>query len=347
MPSVCAERSVRNLVAVMCFAAGGMLGEAQELHQVSVAGQVTTEGDQVIASGVKVTVETAEGWRMAERPADSQGRFQIDNLPSGRKPYRLTVTADGYFPVQEELDLRSAGGTVTVNVVLTRISKMKQPDESLPALTDLSAPHKARKAFDKGLRALQARQLSDAQRDLSGAVAEYPCYARAQTALAALLIAKRDLTAAEAGLRKAIQCDPGFADGFASLGRLLNSENKFAESEEVLQQGLRLSPNAWDLYDQLATAHHRLGLYSKAAEEWVRVLALNPQAPAEVHAKLAAAYLQQGNSEKAYAEFQAYLRAEPEGRFATQATRLVHYIESSGALHTLADQVPQPVPQKH
>ena len=333
---------VRCLVTMVCFAAGGILTQAQELHEVSVAGQVTTEGDQGIASGVTVTVETTEGWRMAERPADSQGRFHIDNLPSGRKPYRLTVTADGYYAVQEELDLRSAGGTVTVRVVLTRISKAQQREESPPEFTALRAPHRARRAFERGARALQAHQLPDAQRDFSEAIAEYPCYARAHTALAALLVAKRDLTAAEAALRKAIQCDPGFPDGFASLGRLLNTEKRFAESEQVLQQGLRLSPKAWELYDQLAAAHHNLGSYSQATEEWLHAMTLNPQAPSELHAKLAAAYLQQGNSEKAYVEFQAYLRAEPEGRFATQAKRLVHYIESSGALTTSADRPEHP-----
>jgi tetratricopeptide (TPR) repeat protein len=346
MPSAGAERLTGNLVVLVCFAAAGIVSQAQELHQVSVAGQVTTEGDQAIAAGVRVVVETTEGWRMAEQPADSQGRFQINNLPSGRKPYRLTVTADGYYPVQEELDLRSAAGTVMVRVVLTRISKAKQPDESLPELTAVSVPHKARKAFEKGMRALQAHQLPDAQRDFSEAVAEYPCYARAQTALAAVLVARRDLTAAEAALRKAIQCDPGFADGFASLGRLLNSEKRFAESEEVLQQGLRLSPNDWELYDQLAAAHHNLGSYSRATEEWLRAMTLNPQAPSDLHAKLAAAYLQQGNSEKAYAEFQAYLRADPEGRFAPQAKRLVRYIESSGALRTSTDQAVRPLPQE-
>jgi tetratricopeptide (TPR) repeat protein len=329
------ERLTRNLFALVCLA--GILTRAQELHQVSVAGQVTTEADQVITSGVKVVVETTEGWRMAERPADSQGRFQIDNLLSGRKPYRLTVTADGYYPVEQELDLRNAGGTVTVRVVLTRISKAQQPDQAPPELTALTVPHNARKAFERGMRALQAHKLADAQRDFSQAVAEYPCYARAQTALSAVLVAKRDLTAAEAGLRKAVQCDPGFPDGFVSLGRLLNSEKRFAETEQVVEQGLRLSPNAWELYDQLAAAHHNLGLYSRSTEEWLHVLALNPQAPSELHAKLAAAYLQQGNSDKAYAEFQTYLRAEPDGRFASQAKRLVHYIESSGALHKSAD----------
>ena len=345
MPSARTEHLTRNIVTVVCFAAGGILTQAQELHRVSVAGEVTTERDQIISSGASVTVERADGVPMAQQPVDSQGRFQIDNLPSGQKPYRLMVKAEGYYPIQQELDLRSAAGTVEIHVVLTSVSKMKQPDESLPALTDLSAPHNARKAFEKGMRALQTHQLPDARRDLSEAVAKYPCYARAQTALASVLIAKRDLTAAEAGLRKAIQCDPGFPEGFTSLGRLLNSEKKFAESEQVLQQGLRLSPNSWELYDQLAAAHHNLGSYSRAAEEWLHVMVLNPKAPTEVHAKLAAAYLQQGNSEKAYTEFRAYLRAEPEGRFAAQAKRLVQYIESSDALHTPADRAANPIPQ--
>ena len=167
MPSPRAERLTRNLVAVMCFAAAGILAQGPELHRVSVAGEVTTERDQIISSGVSVIVERGDGGSVAEQPVDSQGRFHIENLSSGQKPYRLMVKAEGYYPVQQELDLRSAGGTVEIHVVLTSISKLKQPDESLPALTDLSAPHNARKAFEKGMRALQIHRLPDAQRNLS------------------------------------------------------------------------------------------------------------------------------------------------------------------------------------
>ena len=175
MPSGRTEHLTRNIVAVVCFAAGEVLAQGPELHRVSVAGEVTTERDQIISSGVSVIVERADGGSVAEQPVDSQGRFHIENLSSGQKPYRLMVKAEGYYPVQQELDLRSAGGTVEIHVVLSSVSKMKQPDESLPALTDLSAPHKARKAFEKGMRALQIHQLPDAQRNLSEAVADYPC----------------------------------------------------------------------------------------------------------------------------------------------------------------------------
>jgi tetratricopeptide (TPR) repeat protein len=298
---------------------------------VSVTGRVTTQGGEAIPSGVSVSMQYDDGVTVGQQSTDSQGHFQIDNVPSGRRLYRLTVKAEGYYPFQQSLDLRDGTAVVTVQIVLTRLSKTAKSDEALPLLTDMSAPRKARKAYDKGVRELDAHRLPEAQRDLAAAVAEYPCYARAQTSLAAVLISKRDLAAAEAALRKAIQCDPGFAGSVASLGRVLNSEKRFTESEAVLEQGLRTSPKSWALYDELAAAHYNQGMYVQAGDEWLRALSLNPDAPSDVHAKLAAAYLQQGKAHKAYAEMQTYVRMDPNGRFAAQARSLMRQIESSSS----------------
>jgi tetratricopeptide (TPR) repeat protein len=298
---------------------------------VSVTGKVTTQGGQAIPSGVSVSVQYDDGITVGQQSTDSQGHFQIDNLPSGRRLYRLTVKAEGYYPFQQSLDLRDGTAVVTVQVVLTRVSNTAKSDEALPLLTDMSAPRKARKAYDKGVRELDAHRLPEAQRDFAAAVAEYPCYARAQTSLAAVLISKRDLSAAEGALRKAIQCDPGLAASFAWLGRVLNSEKRFAESEAALERGLRTSPNAWALYDELAAAHYNQGMYAQATGEWLRAVSLNPDAPSDVHAKLAAAYLQQGQADKAYAEMQTYVRIDPNGRFAAQARSLMRQIESSSS----------------
>lgn len=341
-------RSSSLLAGSVCLLCLGIFWPTPTACQiwVSVVGRVTTEGGEAIPSGVSVLVEGSDGRRIAELPANRQGVFQIDNLRRSRRPYRLTVRADGFYAIQQELDLANASGTVTVQVVLTRVSKMKQLDQTLPALTDMSAPRRARKAFERGVRALKANHLPEAQRDFSEAVAKYPCYARAQTGLSAVLIGRGDLHAAEAALQKAIQCDPGFPDGFASLGRVLNSEKRFAESEAILQQGLRVSPRAWELYDQLAAAHYAQGFYSRAREEWLQVKGLNPEAPSDLHAKLSAAYLREGNTEKAYAEMQTYLRVEPEGRYAAQLKSLMHQIESSGAAHLSADHLAPPAPPK-
>jgi tetratricopeptide (TPR) repeat protein len=298
---------------------------------VSVVGKVTTEGGQPIPSGATVSVQGDNGTTVAQQSVDSQGHFQIDSLPSGRRLYRLIVKAEGYYPFEQSLNLRDGSATVTAQIFLTRASKPAEPKAALPLLTDVNASRKARKAYDNGVHELDAHRLPEAQHDFAAAVAEYPCYARAQTGLAAVLISKRDLPTAEAALRKAIQCDPGFADSYASLGRVLNSEKRFSESEAALEQGLRISPKDWALYDELAVAHYNQEMYPQATDEWLRAVSLNPDAPSDLHAKLAAAYLRQGITDKAYAEMQTYVRLDPSGRFAAQARSRMHQIESSSS----------------
>jgi len=112
----------------------------------------------------------------------------------------------------------------------------------------------------------------------------------------------------------------------------LNAQNSFAESEKVLSQGVRRSPGAWQFYYQLARAHFGQGQYSAAEQEYLRALALNALAPPELHVRLANLYLKINAYEKAYVQMQAYLRAEPNGRFAADIKQIIRQLESSGAL---------------
>jgi tetratricopeptide (TPR) repeat protein len=294
-----------------------------------VSGQVVTEGEAVIPSGVTVVVETRDGKRSAEIHPDAQGRFEILNLV--RQTYVMTVSAEGFYPQELLLDLKDGGDeVVTLQIVMHRAPSTKSSSH-LPALTDLSAPKNARKLFEKAVHDLHADRLDGARQKFQKAIAAYPCYARALTGLASIQIAARELDAAAASLHQAVRCDPGFPDACVLLGKVLNNQKKFVESEEILKQGLRLSPDAWPLYDQLATAHYNEGQYAKAQEEWLRVLAINPSPPAELHAKLAAVCLQGGARDKSYAEMQAYLRAEPSGRFASTFKTMLPRLRASEA----------------
>ncbi len=212
------------------------------------------------------------------------------------------------------------------------MNKVKESAASTPALTDEQAPKTARKEYEKGSRALAARQIPEARTHLEKAVVEFPCYARALADLAVVLTEQREVQGAEAALRKAVQCDPGFPDAYTQLGQLLNAERKFAESADLLQDGLRRSPGAWQFYYQLAIAHFSLKQYSQAEEEYLKVQSINPNPPAEFHAKLADVYLKENAYDKAYAQMQAYLQAEPEGRFAAKIKGIMQQMETSGAL---------------
>ena len=305
----------------------------------TVSGQVVTEGEEAIPSGVTIIIETRDGKRSGEIHADAQGRFEVPGLY--RQTYVMTVTAEGFFPQQVFLDLKDGEGPVELQIVMHRAPKTKATSPP-PALTDLSAPKNARKEYQKAVHALQANHVDDARENFQRAIAEHPCYARALTGLASIEIASRDLESASANLHQAVRCDPGFPDACALLGKVLNNQKKFAESEQILQQGLRLSPDAWQLYDQLATAHYNEGQYGKAQEEWLRVLAIDPAPPAELHAKLAAVYLRGGARDKAYAEMQAYLRADPSGRFASTVKAMMARLGPAGTRTTAPPQAELP-----
>lgn len=309
---------------------------------VALSGQVVTYTGQTIWSGVMITLETEWGERAAQTPPNSAGRFDIAGLKKLR--YRLIVTAEGFETWQQDVDLGHGANQYTVRITLTPLNKVKETAASAPALTDDQAPKSARKEYEKGLRALAARQLDEARTHLEKALAEFPCYARAQTDLAVVLTERRELPGAEAALHKAVQCDPGFPDAYTQLGQLLNAEKKFAESADLLQDGLRRSPGAWQFYYQLATAHFGLKQYGQAEEEYLKVQSLNPNAPADLHVKLADVYLKENAYDKAYAQMQAYLQAEPEGRFATKIKAVMRQMESSGALRALPTQAAQPPP---
>jgi predicted Zn-dependent protease len=149
---------------------------------------------------------------------------------------------------------------------------------------------------------------------------------------------------AEAALRKAVQCDPGFPDADTQLGQLLNAEKKLPESADLLRDGLRRSPAVRQFYYQLATARLGLKQYGQAGEEFFKVQSLNPNAPAELHVKLADVYLKENAYDKAYAQMQAYLKAEPEGRFVPKVKAIMRQMESSGALRAPPTQAVQPPP---
>jgi tetratricopeptide (TPR) repeat protein len=309
---------------------------------VVLSGKVVTYTGQTIPSGVMVTLETESGERAVQTLANSPGRFDIAGLKKLR--YRLIVTAEGFETWQQDVDLGYGASQYTVRITLTPLNKVKESPGAAPTLTDEQAPKTARKEYEEGSRTLAARQLDEARTHLEKALSEFPCYARAQTDLAVILTERRDLQGAETALRKAVQCDSGFPDAYTQPGQLLSAEKKFAESADLLQDGLRRSPGASQFYYQLAMAHFGLKQYSQAEEEYLKVQSLNPNAPADLHVKLADVYLKENAYVKAYARMQVYLQVEPEGRFVAKINAIMRQMESSGALRAPPTEAAQPPP---
>ena len=307
-------------------------------QSITLKGQILTKDGQVIPSGITVSLETDKGQLAGSRSADAFGGYVFDGLPVGS--YHLTVTADKFQIYQQDVDLSFRQESYTLNIFLTPANKTEV--KVAPALTDEAAPKTARKEYEKGEHALNEKKIPDARRHLERAVAEYPCYARAQVELAQVDLHDRKTDSAEARFKKAIQCDGTFLDSFSELAQLCIIEKKFVEGEGILNQGLRLSPQAWLFRYQMGQVHYGMQKYPEAVQDYLAAQSLHPEMPAKFHIKLATAYLRTNTYDKALAEFQTYLRLEPNGQYAPVARETSARMLKGGI--TAATSSPQDTP---
>ena len=314
---------------------------------VTLGGWVRGDYGHSLPSGVTVRLETDEGMAAGAQSANDAGYFEFLGLAPAY--YRLSVTASGFQPYEQELDLRSVGNRLNINIQLSPANRSKEalPRPEASSFTDNNASKKARKEYETGARALREGKLSEAQTHLEKSVDQYPCYARAQTDLAAVLAERRDLAPSEAALKKARACDPDFLEVYAALGQLYYDEKRYEASVAALQEGLRRSPGSWQFYYRLGSSQYGLREYPKAEQAYLKAESLSSALPAEIHVKLADVYLKELGYEKAYKEMQAYVQAKPNGPFAAEIRSVMRRMESDGTVppsSALRTQSPPPGP---
>jgi tetratricopeptide (TPR) repeat protein len=351
--------ALRTIAArVLCFSlsllfGAGAAGQRRPVESVEsgentviLGGWVHVDYGGSVPSDVKVRLATTEGMIGGQQSINASGYFEFVGL--AKNYYHLTVDAPGFQPYQQDLDLRSVGDKLTINIHLSPALKAKDPSpSSLSSFTDENAPKNARKEHQKGLSSLQGGKYSEAQSHFEKSVKEYPCYVRAQTDLALTLSQQHRASESEAALKKALECDPDFLDAYTELGQLYYNEGKYGDSARIVQEGLRRSPATWQFYYQLGADHYHLGLYTRAELEYLKAESLSASIPAEIHVKLADVYLKQSAYDKAYAEMQAYVLAEPHGRFASKLRGVMQKMESDHILtaaHPPGKESPPPKP---
>jgi tetratricopeptide (TPR) repeat protein len=291
----------------------------------SIEGQVRTSTGTALPNVVRVRLELAANVVVDRQLVGTSGRFAFYNLRD--QNYQVIVTADGYQPATVQVDMHYLASRFPT-IYLMPLGPKKTPPPPKESITDLAAPKKSRKEYEKGHEALMAKDLAGAREHLERAVAEDPCYARALTALGVVLALKKEFPAAETSFKKSIQCDGGFLEAYFQMQILLDSEKKYSESEAMLEQGLRVAPSDWQLHYRVGAEHHHLQEYQQAEEEYLKAESLSSDVPTEVHLRLADAYMQLKRYDQAYTEMQTYLRVDPNGRLASQTRSMLQRMES-------------------
>jgi tetratricopeptide (TPR) repeat protein len=306
--------------ATLLAATGGCQGTND-----SIEGQVRVTTGGALPSDITVKLEIAENVVVRQQMVGATGKFAFHGLKD--EYYQIIVTAQGYQPGNAQVDMQYYASRYPT-IYLTPLEPKKTPPQPSGSTTDLAAPKKARKEYVQGHDAMEAKDLANARKHFEKAIEMDPCYARALTELAVVLSLQGELSSAEAPLQKSIHCDGEFLEAYIQLGILLDIEKKYSESESILQQALRVGPSDWQPYYRLGAVHQQLGKYQEAEQEYLKAESLSAAVPAEVHVRLADAYLQQKEYDQAYTEVQTYLRVAPDGPLAGQARSLLQQADS-------------------
>lgn len=307
---------------------------------VEIHGQVRFVDGGKPATNVVVRLESYDGGgSITEAFTDQLGKFRFTALPPAM--YSVRVRQPGYRDAQQNIDMTTtANGLVLLQ--LARDASASRNNSTVVGSIDATVPAAAQKEFDKGVAALAAGgkdKTAFAAKCFEKAVTIHPPFVEARLKLGTAYMDLGEWDKAEKALRATTEAAPRAFNAFFALGEVYLRQNKLAEAEKALSEGLVIEDQSylghlglarvyWEkarVIKDLAEAKPAL---EKSYEEVKRALTLNPQ--------LAGAHLLKGNlllrvsrTADAVAEFDEYLRLEPNGPFASETRALVDRIKTA------------------
>ena len=316
------------LLPLIVFAATSVaeaqFGRGGTPRQVELVVRVFYEGGQRPA-GAWLTVQLMDGFGSieAEKLTNQEGMAQFQTVTG---IHRLRVTGPGIVEYNSRLEIEDVE-TRRMEIVRVRpkpdAAPMGPPGEGTIPVVRLKVPDKARKEFNKGMHALEHKDWAEAKKRFESAIALYPDYDLAYNGLGAAAMGLEDVEGGRRAFEKAINLNQNYSGAYRNLARILFAERKYAEAENALTKSLEGEPlNTWALtylaYAQLLT--HK---FDQAIISARKVHTLPHEGFANAHFIAARALEATRRSEQALAEYQLYLKEDPNGPNAARAREAV------------------------
>lgn len=218
------------------------------------------------------TVKLYHAGILVDQKAASHGRAFF--VPRTLGNFGVIAEATGYKAGQKDLSLNVAVKT-EVDVYLQSSSNDTVGVPGKPLL----AP-KAKEAFDKGLQAINANKLDQAEKYVGEAMKLAPGHPDVLFLQGVLYLNRRNWTEAQTVLEKATQMDPANPRAFAALGIALTNQRKYEEAIPPLEKSLQLDASGWETQWTMAKAYYYHGQYGAALKASQQALAQsNGKAP--------------------------------------------------------------------
>ena len=239
-------------------------------------------------------------------------------LPAGE--YVVEVSAVGYRTAEAQAFIGVNRETENVEVVM--IPELSRAEMAGAPGPPVLAP-KALKETEKGLQALQAGKLDEAETHLKRALQLAPGFPDVNYLMGVLWIQRHDAAQARGYLEKTVQLAPKHAPALLALGEAEYLQKDYAHALESLEQSLNIKPTSWRAHWLAGAASYQLGDYKKSREHARDALLVGQEKAERARLLLGEAQVALGEREAALATLEQFLREQPNAPQAATAKELI------------------------
>lgn len=280
----------------------------------TLQGKVVLPNGAPPATSVRVTL-TFNNMNVYETFTDLSGRFSFTGLHRGM--YQLTAEGDDrtFETTRVSAEISAYGSapqTFTQNIQLRiKTAKAVAPAgvASIEAL-DPNVPRPAREAYEKGVKRAADDKPEQAVKLLQEAIAAYPQFYSAHTALAEQYDKLKRYSEAEAAYQEALKLKSDRAEAHVGLGVVLVKQKRYAEAIPPLRRSIEIEKQSSAPYLFLGLAEMMTGDYQAAEPDLLRAYEIGK--PTLAHIYLANLYDLRHEPAKAIEQLQAFLKENPE-----------------------------------
>ena len=212
----------------------------------------------------------------SESGSSTDRTFNRQVKPSQLWNCELRVALPGYQSSTVVLAGRDVMGDPDVGTLV--LQKIGTGEGNSISAISLKAPDNARKEFEKGRDAFDAKKFSDAEKHLAKAVAIYPDYASAWETLGRAQVQQQRASDARKSFQKAIAADDKYVPAYLELAMLESDTSNWGEVIKLTGRALQLDPASYpEAYYLNGIAHFSLQQIGEAETSARKAVELDKQ----------------------------------------------------------------------
>lgn len=334
-------RSLLFAVSCLCLlgaASAQRVSLESDTADVGTGGRYVIQGTLVFPSGqrvdrpMKVRLATPMRGEISTM-TDTNGRFLFRRLAPGS----YTIVIDGgenYENVNEPTNIvqagRSMGSTEEIIPILIRLKpKAGESVRSEVVHAELAnVPKPALELYNNALRLAQEGKNKAAIEKLNQAIAAHPNFMLAFNELGVQYQKTGELEKAHESLATALNISPNAFAPLVNQGIVLVRLKRYADAEVVLRAALKENENSPIVHFYLGRALAYLGHFEDAEKELNSAITLGGDQMKEAHRYLGAIYHAKGDTPRAIAQLETYLRIAPKAEDADAVRQLIKQLKS-------------------